>query len=141
MDSCSHGFIFLKLFYLNTNENDRKANVLQVRDYRFAQEMRQRYPLHKYERSARIMKEIRAIKSAKEVEVLKTAIEITDKTFRRLLGFIKPGVFEYEIEAEIWHEFFGTGQQVLPMDQSSQVETGQGHFTTCLMTRNAWMEK
>jgi Xaa-Pro aminopeptidase len=51
------------------------------------------------------MKDLRGIKSAKEVEVLKTAIDITDKTFRRLLGFIRPGVFEYEIEAEIYHEF------------------------------------
>lgn len=91
--------------YLNTNENDRKANLVPVRDYRFAQQMRERYPLHHYQRSAKLMKALRAIKSAGEVEVLKTAINITDKTFRRLLGFIRPGVFEYEIEAEIYHEF------------------------------------
>lgn len=91
--------------YLNTNENDRKASLIPVRDYRYAQEMKARYPLHQYRRSARIMKELRAIKSAKEVEVIKKAINITDKTFRRLLGFIRPGVFEYEIEAEIYHEF------------------------------------
>ena len=91
--------------YLNTNENDRKANLVPVRDYRFAQQMRERYPLHHYKRAAKLMKDLRAIKSAKEVEVLKTAIDITDKTFRRLLGFIRPGVFEYEIEAEIYHEF------------------------------------
>jgi Xaa-Pro aminopeptidase len=91
--------------YLNTNENDRKANLIPVRDYRFAQQMRDRYPLHNYKRAARLMKDLRGIKSAKEVEVLKTAIDITDKTFRRLLGFIRPGVFEYEIEAEIYHEF------------------------------------
>jgi Xaa-Pro aminopeptidase len=91
--------------YLNTNENDRKANLVPVRDYRFAHQMRERYPLHNYKRSARIMKELRAIKTAGEVEVLKQAIDITDKTFRRLLGFIRPGVFEYEIEAEIFHEF------------------------------------
>lgn len=91
--------------YLNTNENDRKANLVPVRDYRFAQQMRERYPLHNYKRAARLMKDLRGIKSAKEIEVLKTAIDITDKTFRRLLGFIRPGVFEYEIEAEIYHEF------------------------------------
>lgn len=91
--------------YLNTNENDRKANLVPVRDYRFAQEMKARYPLHNYKRSARIMKEVRAIKSAKEVEVMQIAMDITDKTFRRLLKFIKPGVFEHEIEAEIYHEF------------------------------------
>jgi Xaa-Pro aminopeptidase len=91
--------------YLNTNENDRKANLIAVRDYRYATEMQARYPLHQYRRSARIMKELRAIKSAKEVEVMKVAMDITDKTFRRLLGFIRPGVWEYEIEAEIYHEF------------------------------------
>lgn len=91
--------------YLNTNENDRKANLVPVRDYRFAQQMRERYPLHNYKRSARLMKDLRGIKTAKEIDVLKVAIDITDKTFRRLLGFIRPGVFEYEIEAEIYHEF------------------------------------
>ncbi|MFN5641721.1 MAG: aminopeptidase P N-terminal domain-containing protein, partial [Sphingobacteriales bacterium] len=91
--------------YLNTNENDRKANLVPVRDYRFAQEMRERYPLHQYKRSARILKDVRAIKSAKEVEVMKIAMDITNKTFRRLLKFIKPGVWEHEIEAEIYHEF------------------------------------
>lgn len=91
--------------YLNTNENDRKASMVPVRDYRYATEMRNRYPLHHFERSARIMKELRAIKSKYEVEVLQKAIHITDQTFRRLLSFIRPGVWEHEIEAEIYHEF------------------------------------
>jgi Xaa-Pro aminopeptidase len=91
--------------YLNTNENDRKANLPETRDYRYAKEMMQRYPLHKYERSAKIMRSLRAVKSALEVEVLQTAVDITEKAFRRLLQFIKPGVFEHEIEAELVHEF------------------------------------
>jgi Xaa-Pro aminopeptidase len=91
--------------YLNTNENDRKANLFETRDYRYVKQMKERYPLHKYERSAKIMRELRAIKTPYEVEVEKKAIDITDKTFRRLLQFIKPGVMEYEIEAEIFHEF------------------------------------
>jgi Xaa-Pro aminopeptidase len=91
--------------YLNTNENDRKANLIAVRDYRYIEDMRRRYPLHQYRRSARIMKDLRAIKTKHEVDVLKTAIDITDKTFRRLLGFVKPGIWEHEIEAEIYHEF------------------------------------
>jgi Xaa-Pro aminopeptidase len=91
--------------YLNTNENDRKANLLKVRDYRFAEEMKARYPLHNYLRAAKIMNELRAIKSAHEVAVIQQAIDITEKTFRRLLKFIKPGVWENEIEAEIYHEF------------------------------------
>jgi Xaa-Pro aminopeptidase len=67
--------------------------------------MKARYPLHQYDRAAKIMKEVRGIKSKAEVEVLQKAIDITDKTFRRLLKFVKPGVMEYEIEAEIFHSF------------------------------------
>ncbi len=91
--------------YLNTNENDRKANLVPVRDYRFAKEMRKRYPLHNYKRSAQLLKELRAIKTSLEIEVIQKAVDITDVAFRRLLKFIKPGVMEYEIEAEIWHSF------------------------------------
>jgi Xaa-Pro aminopeptidase len=92
--------------YLNTNEHDRKStSYYATRDYRFVQEMKERYPLHNYERTAKIMLKLRAIKTKYEVEVIEKAIDITDKTFRRLLGFIKPGVMEYEIEAEIMHEF------------------------------------
>jgi Xaa-Pro aminopeptidase len=91
--------------YLNSNENDRKASLIQTRDYRYAAEMKQRYPFHKYYRSAKILKKLRAIKTEEEVQVLKEAISITDKAFRRVLGFVRPGVMEYEIEAEIQHEF------------------------------------
>ncbi|MBS1742452.1 MAG: aminopeptidase P N-terminal domain-containing protein [Bacteroidetes bacterium] len=91
--------------YLNTNENDRKANLVPVRDYRFAASMRERYPLHNYRRSAKILKDLRAVKTALEVEVVQKAIDITEATFRKLLGKIKPGIMEYEIEAEIYHSF------------------------------------
>jgi Xaa-Pro aminopeptidase len=91
--------------YLNTNENDRKSSLLAMRDYRFAREMQERYPLHQYKRAARIMRDLRAIKSPLEVTVLQQAIDITETTFRRLLKFIKPGVWENEIEAEIYHAF------------------------------------
>lgn len=91
--------------YLDSNENDRKGSLLRTREYRFIDEMKARYPLHKYERAAAVMKDLRAIKTPKEVEVVKTAIDITDKTFRRVMNFVRPGVMEYEIEAEIWHSF------------------------------------
>lgn len=91
--------------YLDSNENDRKASLVRTRDYRFIDEMKSRYPLHNYLRAARIMKDLRAIKTAIEIEVLQKAIDITDNTFRHLLKFIKPGVMEYEIEAEIFHSF------------------------------------
>lgn len=90
---------------LDSNENDRKANLLRTREYRFIDEMRSRYPLHQFSRAAKIMKEVRGIKTALEVEVLQKAIDITEQTFRRLLQFVKPGVMEYEIEAEIYHSF------------------------------------
>jgi Xaa-Pro aminopeptidase len=99
--------------YLNTNENDRKANLVPVRDYRYAEMMKQRYPLHNYKRSAKILKELRAIKTPLEIEVVQKAIDITDTAFRRLLKFITPGVMEYEIEAEMMHSFLmqrATGQ-------------------------------
>ena len=91
--------------YLNSNENDRKANLVPVRDVRYAAGMQQRYPLHRYARSARIMKELRAIKTGLEIQVVQQAVDITEKAFRRLLQFIQPGVWEHEIEAEIYHEF------------------------------------
>ncbi|MBK7562562.1 MAG: aminopeptidase P N-terminal domain-containing protein [Chitinophagaceae bacterium] len=91
--------------YLDSNENDRKANLLRTREYRFIDEMKSRYPLHTYLRAAKIMKELRANKTALEIEVMQKAIDITEHTFRRLLKFIKPGVMEYEIEAEIFHSF------------------------------------
>jgi Xaa-Pro aminopeptidase len=91
--------------YLNTNENDRLDTSLMRPDLIFVHEFMKRYPLHKYERSALIVKELRAIKTKEEVEVTKKAVEITDKAFRRVMQFIRPGVMEHEIEAEITHEF------------------------------------
>ena len=91
--------------YLDSNENDRKASLIRTRDYRFIDEMQSRYPLHNYHRAAKIMKELRGIKTAEEVVVIQQAIDITEATFKRVLQFIKPGVMEYEIEAEIYHSF------------------------------------
>jgi Xaa-Pro aminopeptidase len=106
LDSLLQSWIHIAdTIYLNTNENDRKANWVPVRDYRYAETMKQHYPLHNYKRSAVILKELRSIKSALEVEVIQKAIDITDNTFRKLLRFIRPGVMEYEIEAEIFHSF------------------------------------
>ncbi len=91
--------------YLDSNENDRKASLLETREYRFIREMKERFPLHNYRRAAKIMKELRAIKTPLEIEVVQNAIDITHNTFERLLRFIRPGVMEYEIEAEILHSF------------------------------------
>ena len=91
--------------YLDTNENDRKASLIRTREYRFADEMKARYPLHQYKRFAKLVKELRAIKIPLEIEVMQKAIDITENAFRQVLQTIKPGVMEYEIEAEIWHSF------------------------------------
>ncbi len=91
--------------YLDTNENDRKASPIRSRQYRYADEMKAAYPLHSFQRTARLMKQLRAIKTQEEIAVVQKAIDITESTFRQLLQFIRPGVFEYEIEAEIYHHF------------------------------------
>ena len=91
--------------YLDTNENDRKSSWLQTRDYHLVEEMKSRYPLHYYERAAKVLKELRSIKTEYEIEVTKRAIEITGNAFTRVMKFMRPGVMEYEIEAEILHSF------------------------------------
>lgn len=91
--------------YLNSNEHLRAVVEVQTRDARFIKFCQDKYPLHDYQRSAPIMHELRAIKSNFELEAMQHACNITEKGFRRLLGFVKPGVMEYEIEAELIHEF------------------------------------
>ena len=91
--------------YLDSNENDRKNNLVRTNEYRFIDEMQARYPLHQYLRAAKILKDLRGIKTKEEVQVIQKAIDITEVAFRRLLKFIQPGVYEYEIEAEIFHSF------------------------------------
>jgi len=120
--------------YLDTNENDRKASLMRTRDYRYADDVRSRYPLHHYERAARIMKELRGIKTALEIEVLQKAIDITETAFRRLLKFIKPGVMEYEIEAEILHSFLS--QRATGPGYSSIIASGDRARTLHYVANN-----
>jgi len=91
--------------YLNTNEHLRAGVAVETRDMRFLKWFRQIFPLHNYERLAPILNDLRAVKSPLEIELIKAACGITAKAFRRLLGFIRPGVWEYEIEAEIVYAF------------------------------------
>ncbi len=91
--------------YLNTNENDRTDASIFRPDLLFVHQLMRKYPLHHYERSAKIIKELRSVKTAEEVAITQRAIDITEKAFRRIMQFIKPGVMEYELEAEITHEF------------------------------------
>jgi Xaa-Pro aminopeptidase len=91
--------------YLATNEHLRATSVVETRNARFIKDCQARYPLHRYERLAPLMHRLRIIKDAEEVRIIRTACDITEAGFRRLLGFIRPGVGEWEIEAELLHEF------------------------------------
>jgi Xaa-Pro aminopeptidase len=91
--------------YLNTNEHTRAVIEVETRDARFIKQCKEKYSLHNYRRLAPLMHQLRAVKSEKEIELISQACAITEKAFRRLLKFVKPGVAEYEIEAELYHEF------------------------------------
>lgn len=91
--------------YFNTNEHYRQAVETQTREDRFIQKCKLQFPAHQYAKSNPILQEIRGVKEPEEIALMQTACNITEKGFRRLLGFVKPGVFEYEIEAELLHEF------------------------------------
>ncbi len=91
--------------YLNSNEHIRAVVEVETRNARFTKWCQAQYPLHNYRKVAPLMHELRAIKSRSEVQQIATACDITEKGFRRILEFVRPGVAEYEIEAEYLHEF------------------------------------
>ncbi len=91
--------------YLNTNEHLRANTEVETREDRFIKQVKQDYPAHQVHKAAPIMHKIRSVKEATELDLMQTACNITEAGVRRLLGFIKPGVWEYEIEAELAHEF------------------------------------
>jgi len=91
--------------YFNTNEHYRQAVETQTREDRFILECKKEFPAHQYAKSNPILQQIRGIKETEELDLMQTACNITEKGFRRLLDFVKPDVWEYEIEAELLHEF------------------------------------
>ena len=91
--------------YLSLNENDRSTISIPYKDLRFAQMMRDKYPLHEFERATPILHRLRSIKSSYELELMKIAVGISEKMFARILKFVRPDVWEYEIEAEVIHEY------------------------------------
>ncbi len=104
--------------YVNINENDRFISDVPYRELRFAKEMQSRYPAHTFARSGAIMAQLRSIKSDVEIKLMQKAIDITEKAFRRVMRFVKPGVWEHEIEAEVTHEFIrkrATGHAYTPI--------------------------
>ena len=92
-------------FYFNTNEHYRQTVETQTREDRFIAWCKKQYPAHGVGKSNPILQKLRAVKYEEEIAQIQEACNITDKGFRRLLNFIKPDVWEYEIEAELAHEF------------------------------------
>ena len=97
--------------YLNTNEHYRAEINVETRDARFIDWCKKLYPLHRYERLAPIVSKLRNVKSKAEIDLLQQACDITETAFCRVLRFVKPGVKEYEIEAEYAHEFLRNGSR------------------------------
>ncbi len=91
--------------YLDSNEHIRNSSEVETRNARFIKDCKEKYPLYEYERLAPILTDLRCIKSEIEIDLLQKACNITEKGFRRILDFVKPGVMEYEVEAEYLHEF------------------------------------
>lgn len=91
--------------YLNTNEHLRANTEVETREDRFIKNFKPLYPGHTYQRSAPIMHAIRSVKKPIEIELMQQACNLTEQGVKRVLQFIKPGVWEHEIEAELWHEF------------------------------------
>jgi Xaa-Pro aminopeptidase len=97
--------------YLSTNEHPRVGSPVETRNDRFIKQCQTRWPLHRYERLSPLMHRLRMIKDDEEVRMIKKACDITGAGFRRLLEFIKPGVGEWEIEAELLHQFVRRGSR------------------------------
>jgi len=95
--------------YFNTNEHKRAVIEVESRSSKFIELCREKYPLHNYMRLAPVINKLRMIKSPIEIDLLQKATNLTEKGFRRVLKFVKPGVTEYEIEAEFAHEFIRNG--------------------------------
>ncbi len=91
--------------YINTNEHYRANVETETRDARFIKGLQKKYPAHTYLRSQPILQSLRSIKETEEIDSIQKACDITEKGFKRVLGFVKPDVMEYEIEAEYIHEF------------------------------------
>lgn len=91
--------------YLTLNENDRFSYKAPYSDLDFAKEIKEEFPLHTYHRAAPLLQRLRSIKSELEMQLTRHAISISKKGFERILGFVKPGVMEYEVEAELIHEY------------------------------------
>jgi Xaa-Pro aminopeptidase len=120
MCECDHVF-------LNSNEHKRAVIEVESRDARFIAELKRRYPLHNFRRLAPLLHRLRAVKSATEIALIRRACALSDQGFRRVLAFTRPGVFEYQVEAEFAHEFTRQGGRM-----AYQPIIGSGLNACCL---------
>ncbi len=105
-DKIMHNLLLeAQCIYLNANEHGRAEKTTQTKEDRYTVTIKQNYPLHPLERSAPIVHELRTLKTKEEIEQINTACKITGDAFQRVLKFVQPGIYEFEIEAEITHEF------------------------------------
>jgi Xaa-Pro aminopeptidase len=125
----------LENVYLNTNEHQRAEVTVETRDTRFIRDCQKKFPLHRYQRIAPLMRELRAVKSSFEIDAIKAACDLTGRGFVRACKFLKPGVNEAEIEAVFAHEFIrrkgqfayppiiasGANNNILHYNQNDQV--------------------
>ena len=121
--------------YLNSNEHPRAVIEVETREARFVRECQRQYPLHRYQRLARLLHELRAVKSEHEIAAIQAACDLTGRGFERVCRFLKPGVSEAEVEAEFAHEFIrykgefayqpiiasGANNNILHYNQNDQV--------------------
>ncbi len=98
-----------KWLYLNVAEKDRFSSPVKSKDHRFVEAIKEKYPLHKLERSQPILRSLSMIKSTFEVELMRKACDITQMAFSRVLKMVEPDIYEYEIEAEVIREFIRLG--------------------------------
>ncbi len=96
---------YAETIYINTNEHYRATIETETREARFVKQWKEQYPAHQVAKSNPILQRLRSVKEQEELDLIQHACNITEKGFRRILPFVKPGVTEYEIEAEFMHEF------------------------------------
>lgn len=120
MCECDHAF-------LNSNEHERAVIEVESREARFVADMKRKYPLHNFRRLAQLMHDLRAVKSEIEVDLIRKACDLTSRGFKRVLSFTRPGVYEYQVEAEFAHEFMSHGGRM-----AYQPIIGSGLNACCL---------
>jgi Xaa-Pro aminopeptidase len=110
--------IYAQHVYLNIPEHQKFIQEIPTREMRMAQDLKNKFPVHSYQRLAPVLKNLRMVKSKYEIELIRKACGLTRDSFLRILGLVRPGIMEYEIEAELTYDFIrygGTGHSFYPI--------------------------